>query len=84
MFLDKVQVGNLSASIYNMIDILVCDTKGSPNPEAVQVLFKCLLPKLVAASTDSRSSNVSKTNNLVYFILQHICYQLLNCNSHSY
>ncbi|KPJ11236.1 Condensin-2 complex subunit D3 [Papilio machaon] len=54
---DKVQLGNLTASIYNMIDILVCDSKGSPYPEAVQVLFKCLLPKLVSASTDSRNSN---------------------------
>lgn len=42
-----------------MIDILVCDSNGEPNETAIQLLFKCLLPKLVAASVDCRNSNVS-------------------------
>lgn len=42
-----------------MIDILICEASGEPNKEAIKLLFKCILPKLVAASVDSRNANVS-------------------------
>ena len=42
-----------------MIDILLCDANGAPDASAIQILFKCLLPKLLAVSVDSRQANVS-------------------------
>lgn len=59
IFIDKIELANLSAAIYEMIDILVCEPNGAPNASAIQLLFKCLLPKLIAASVDCRNANVS-------------------------
>lgn len=42
-----------------MIDTLLQEPGGAPSAVAIQLLFKCFLPKLVAASVDSRSANVS-------------------------
>ncbi|XP_063620991.1 uncharacterized protein LOC134793359 [Cydia splendana] len=55
--IDKIELANISQVIYEMIDILLCDSDGDPKPEAIQLLFKCLLPKLVAASVDNKSAN---------------------------
>ncbi|XP_047984801.1 LOW QUALITY PROTEIN: uncharacterized protein LOC125225234 [Leguminivora glycinivorella] len=55
--IDKIELANISQVIYEMIDILLCDSNGDPKPEAIQLLFKCLLPKLVAASVDNKSAN---------------------------
>ncbi|KAJ0175566.1 hypothetical protein K1T71_008725 [Dendrolimus kikuchii] len=54
---DKIELANISRVIYEMIDILICDSNRQPNAGAIQLLFKCLLPKLVAASVDNRNSN---------------------------
>lgn len=59
MSTDKIELANISRVIYEMIDILICDTNGEPNAGAIRLLFKCLLPKLIAASTDTRNANVS-------------------------
>lgn len=58
LILDKIDLTNLSTVIYEMIDILLYDTNGQPNAVAIRLLYKCLLPKLVSASTDTRISNV--------------------------
>ncbi|XP_061703895.1 uncharacterized protein LOC133515380 [Cydia pomonella] len=55
--IDKIELANISQVIYEMIDILLCDSNGDPKPDAIQLLFKCLLPKLVAASVDNKSAN---------------------------
>ncbi|XP_068632402.1 condensin-2 complex subunit D3-L [Battus philenor] len=55
--IDKFELENLSASKHEIIDILICGKKGSPSSEALHFLFKCLLPKLVAASMDNRNAN---------------------------
>ncbi|XP_063534231.1 uncharacterized protein LOC134744376 [Cydia strobilella] len=55
--IDKIELVNISKVIYEMIDILLCDSNGDPKPDAIQLLFKCLLPKLVAASVDNKSAN---------------------------
>ncbi|XP_072938670.1 condensin-2 complex subunit D3-like [Epargyreus clarus] len=55
--IDKIELANVSRVIYEMIDILVCDANREPDSVAIQLLFKCLLPKLVAASVDSRNAN---------------------------
>ncbi|XP_045447680.1 uncharacterized protein LOC123656001 [Melitaea cinxia] len=57
LHIDKVELANLSGTIYEMIDILICQTKDEPNSTAILLIFKCLLPKFIAASTDSRSAN---------------------------
>lgn len=51
-----------------MIDILICQTKDEPNSTVIQLIFKCLLPKFIAASTDSRNANVSNCL-CVYYIM---------------
>lgn len=43
-----------------MIDVLLCEANGKANGDALHLLFKCILPKLVAASVDCRNANVSK------------------------
>lgn len=58
-FSDKIELANISKVIYEMIDILICEASGAPNKEAIKLLFKCILPKLVAASVDTRNANVS-------------------------
>lgn len=58
-FSDKIELGKVSSVIYEMIDILLCDVNREPNPAAIRLLFKCLLPKFISASTDYRSVNVS-------------------------
>lgn len=55
---------NVSRVIYEMIDVLLCHQNKDPNEDAIQLLFKCLLPKLVAASVDNRSANVSGIRNI--------------------
>ncbi|XP_028174411.1 uncharacterized protein LOC114363018 [Ostrinia furnacalis] len=55
--IDKIELANLSRVIYEMIDILICEANGEPNKEAIKLLFKCILPKLVAASVDTRNAN---------------------------
>ncbi|CAG9785694.1 unnamed protein product [Diatraea saccharalis] len=57
IFSDKIELGNISRVIYEIIDILICDAKGEPNKEAIKLLFKCILPKLVSASVDCRNAN---------------------------
>ncbi|KAL0880882.1 hypothetical protein ABMA27_002063 [Loxostege sticticalis] len=54
---DKIELANISKVIYEMIDILICEASGAPNKEAIKLLFKCILPKLVAASVDTRNAN---------------------------
>ncbi|XP_075974745.1 condensin-2 complex subunit D3-like [Anticarsia gemmatalis] len=56
LHVDKIELGNLSKVIYEIIDILICDGR-EPNATAIRLLFKCLLPKLIAASVDTRNAN---------------------------
>ncbi|CAG4975499.1 unnamed protein product [Parnassius apollo] len=55
--IDRAELAKVSGCINEMIDLLICDSNGLPSPEAIQLVFKCLLPKLVAASIDSRNAN---------------------------
>ncbi|XP_063384989.1 uncharacterized protein LOC134671147 [Cydia fagiglandana] len=65
--IDKIELANISQVIYEMIDILLCDSDGDPKPEAIQLLFKCLLPKLVAASVDNKSAtNLVRASYVTY------------------
>ncbi|CAH2108291.1 unnamed protein product [Euphydryas editha] len=65
--IDKVELANLSGIIYEMIDIIICQSKDDPNSTAIQLVFKCLLPKFIAASTDSRNANnVVKASYVTY------------------
>ncbi|CAH0714397.1 unnamed protein product, partial [Brenthis ino] len=65
--IDKIELANLSAAIYDMIDILVSEPNGAPNASAIQLLFKCLLPKLIAASVDCRhANNVVRASYVTY------------------
>ncbi|XP_059046345.1 condensin-2 complex subunit D3-like [Achroia grisella] len=54
---DKIELGNISRVIYELIDVLICEANGDPNKNAIQLVFKCILPKLVAASMDCRNAN---------------------------
>ncbi|XP_060803815.1 condensin-2 complex subunit D3 [Amyelois transitella] len=54
---DKIELANVSKVIYEMIDVLICDSNGDVNESAIRLLFKCILPKLVAASVDCRNAN---------------------------
>ncbi|XP_053612287.1 condensin-2 complex subunit D3-like [Plodia interpunctella] len=54
---DKIDLANVSRVIYEMIDILICDSNRDVNESAIRLLFKCILPKLVAASVDCRNAN---------------------------
>lgn len=50
-----------------MIDILLCDPDGAPKEKALQLLFQCMLPKLIAVSVDSKNANVrTKLFNTCY------------------
>ncbi|XP_061382352.1 condensin-2 complex subunit D3-like isoform X1 [Danaus plexippus] len=65
--IDKIELANVSRVIYEMIDILICGSNQTPNPLSIQVLFKCLLPKLISASVDSRSvHNVVRASYVTY------------------
>ncbi|XP_052756211.1 condensin-2 complex subunit D3-like isoform X2 [Galleria mellonella] len=54
---DKIELANISRVIYEMIDVLICEVNGDPNKNAIQLLFKCILPKLIAASVDCKNAN---------------------------
>ncbi|KAM3964157.1 condensin-2 complex subunit D3 [Aphomia sociella] len=54
---DKIELTHISRVIYEMIDVLLCEANGDPNENAIQLLFKCILPKLVAASVDCKNAN---------------------------
>ncbi|CAG9578741.1 unnamed protein product [Danaus chrysippus] len=65
--IDKIELANVSRTIYEMIDILICGSNQTPNPLSIQVLFKCLLPKLISASVDSRNvHNVVRASYVTY------------------
>ncbi|KAG7306251.1 hypothetical protein JYU34_008851 [Plutella xylostella] len=55
--IDKIELTKISRVIYVMIDTLLQEPTGEPNAVAIRLLFKCLLPKLVAASVDCRNAN---------------------------
>lgn len=64
---DKIELGKVSSVIYEMIDILLCDVNREPNPAAIRLLFKCLLPKFISASTDYRSvNNIVRASYVTY------------------
>lgn len=76
MLLDKIELGNISKVIYEIIDILICKTHGNPNSAAIQMLFKCLLPKFIAASLDTRNANVSNKGQcpiIINIINEKVC-----------
>ncbi|XP_050346947.1 condensin-2 complex subunit D3-like [Nymphalis io] len=65
--IDKIELAKLAGIIYDMIDVLVCDASGEPNAAAIQLLFKCLLPKFIAASVDCRHvNNVVRASYVTY------------------
>ncbi|XP_047530074.1 condensin-2 complex subunit D3-like isoform X2 [Vanessa atalanta] len=65
--IDKIELAKLSGVIYEMIDVLVCEANGEPNSAAIQLLFKCLLPKFIAASVDCRHvNNVVRASYVTY------------------
>lgn len=57
LHIDKIELTKLSGVIYEIIDMLINHTNNEPDAVAIRLLFKCLLPKLVAASTDTRNAN---------------------------
>uniref|UniRef100_A0A1E1WTD4 Uncharacterized protein n=1 Tax=Pectinophora gossypiella TaxID=13191 RepID=A0A1E1WTD4_PECGO len=57
LHVDKIEFAKIAQVIYEIIDILICDANGEPNASAIQLLFKTIVPKLVAASVDSKNAN---------------------------
>ncbi|XP_039751087.1 condensin-2 complex subunit D3-like isoform X2 [Pararge aegeria] len=67
LHIDKVELGNISKVIYEIINILICEPNGNPSSVAIQLLFKCLLPKFIAASLDTRNANnIVKASYVTY------------------
>ncbi|XP_052739569.1 condensin-2 complex subunit D3 [Bicyclus anynana] len=65
--IDKIELGNISKVIYDIINILICDANGDPSSAAIQLLFKCLLPKFIAASLDTRNvNNIVRASYVTY------------------
>lgn len=57
---DKIELVFISSVIYEIIDILICGGSSmEPNPVVIRLLFKVVLPKLLAASVDTKNANVS-------------------------
>lgn len=57
---DRIELTRLTGIIYEIINSLICNADREPNPSAIKLLFKCLLPKILASSLDTRNANVSK------------------------
>ncbi|XP_041986894.1 condensin-2 complex subunit D3-like isoform X2 [Aricia agestis] len=55
--IDRAKLARINEVILDLIDILICQSGGSPKSSAIQLLFKCMHPKLIAASVDSRYNN---------------------------
>ncbi|KAH9632355.1 hypothetical protein HF086_010280 [Spodoptera exigua] len=57
LHVDKILISTISKNIYHIIDVLLCKSKIKQHEIALRVLFKCILPKLVASCMDNRSIN---------------------------
>ncbi|XP_069356527.1 condensin-2 complex subunit D3-L isoform X2 [Maniola hyperantus] len=67
LHIDKIELGNISRVIYEIIDILICEADGNPSSAAIKLLFKCLLPKFIAASLDTRNvNNIVRASYVTY------------------
>ncbi|KAJ8721498.1 hypothetical protein PYW07_002273 [Mythimna separata] len=56
LHVDKLILERISNMIYKIIHTLLTDARGS-NEKAITLLFKCILPKLVNSSLDSKHGN---------------------------
>ncbi|CAB3223489.1 unnamed protein product [Arctia plantaginis] len=57
LHVDRIELTRLTGVIYEIINSLICNADREPNPSAIKLLFKCLLPKLLASSLDTRNAN---------------------------
>ncbi|CAH1646654.1 unnamed protein product [Spodoptera littoralis] len=57
LHVDKILATKISENSYSIIDVLLCKSETNHNEQALRILFKCILPKLIAACMDNRSIN---------------------------
>ncbi|KAL4715401.1 hypothetical protein ACJJTC_015172, partial [Scirpophaga incertulas] len=52
-----IELNKLTEVIYPMINIIICSSNGCPNKDSIKLLFKCILPKLIAVTVGNKSAH---------------------------
>ncbi|KAI5642712.1 condensin-2 complex subunit D3 isoform X1 [Phthorimaea operculella] len=64
---DKIEMNNICSAIYAIINIFINDSNGEPNAVVIRMIFKSILPGLVAACLDCRNAtNFVRSSYVTY------------------